>query len=270
MITKIDLMIHAIKSFPCFALAGLLPMFLFCCKGGDSSSEEKGSVSSSIPEHIRQHAYNTELSKTEGVSIIRRPEQANGWSINTDGYGGRKASVSSSQLGEIIYKLTEFEGLIYIDAELPEEAYDVEINAPEGKTFAELAKTAFETTFGLIYNEIIESTDVWILERDEAKPLAMEPVESDSSNWGTAQTPGGFGYEFRAGSAENLADILGKYLEGGIVLDETNLEGHYKFLLSMDHWKPETAVPGVEKLGLKVIRAKRDLPVLRVDYKNQP
>lgn len=245
-------------------------MFLFCCKSGDSNTEEKGTGSSSIPEHIQQLAYDTELSKTEGVSIIRRQGEANGWSISTDGAGGRTAEISKSQLEETIYKLTEFDGLIFIDAELPEEAYDIEINAPEGKTFAELARAAFETTFGLSYTESVESTDVWILERDPAKPLGLEPVESDRSMGGTARTPDGFGYIYQAAPTEELTEILEEYLEGGIVFDETGLEGHYKFVLSMDHWKPETAIPGVEKLGLKVTRTKRDLPVLRVDYKKQP
>lgn len=246
-------------------------MFLLCCKSGETNTEGKDIGSSSIPEHIQQLAYDTELSKTEGVSIIRkRPDAAKGRSITSSGFQGSTASASNSHLKDIIYNWTEFDGLIYMDAELPDDVYDIEINAPEGKNFAEVARAAFETTFGLSYTESVESTDVWILERDEAKQLVMEPVESDSSNWGTAQTPGGFGYEFRVGSTEDLADVLGKYFEGGIVFDETGLEGHYKFVLSMDHWKPETAIPAVEKLGLKVTRAKRDLPVLRVDHRKQP
>ncbi len=263
-------MIHSISSIPNLAFACFLPMFLFCCNGGDSNSDDKGTVSSAVPEHIQQLSYDTELSKTEGVSIIRKPGQTNGWSISSDGNGGRTATASNSQLEKIIYKLTEFEGLIFIDAELPEDTYDIEINAPEGKTFAEMARLAFETTFGLSYIESVESTDVWILERDQAKPLSMESVESQHSMGGTAQTPEGFGYIYQAASTEKLTDVLGEYLEGGIVFDETGLEGYYKFVLSMDHWKPETAIPAIEKLGLKVTRAKRDLSVLHIDYKKQP
>lgn len=269
-ITKVSLMIHSIRIIAKSALVGLLPLFLFCCNGGDSNSEQMGTGSSSIPEHIEKLPYDTELSKAEGVSIYRRHDTANGWSISTDGNQGRTATVSNSRLDEVIYKLAEFEGLIYIDAELPENAFDIKINAPEGKTFAEMARLAFEQTFGLSYTESSEPTEVWILEQDPAKPLGMESVDSQHSAGGTAQTPGGFGYVYQAATIEKLTDILGEYLEGGIVFDETGLEGHYKFVLSMDHWKPETAIPAVEKLGLKVTRTKRDLAVLRVDYRKQP
>lgn len=266
LISKMPSMIHSIRIIPNLALVGFLPIFLFCCNGGDSNSEQKAAGSSSIPENIQKLSYDTELSKTEGVSIIRRPDQANGWSISTDGNGGRTANASNSRLEEVIYKLAEFEGLICIDAELPEDAFDIKINAPEGGTFAEMARLAFEKTFGLNYLKSVEPTDVWILERDPAKTLSMKSVESHHSMGGTAQTPGGFGYIYQAASTEKLTDILAEYLEGGIVIDETGLEGYYEFVLSMNHWKPETAIPAVEKLGLKVVRAKRDLPVLRIDY----
>lgn len=242
-------------------------MGVLCCNGRNSGSEEKGDASSPIPEHVQRLPCDTELSSTEGVSIVQsQPDQTKGRSIVSDGHGGRTASASNAELEDIIYRWTDFEGWIYVDAAVPEYAYKIEINAPEGKTFAELARLAFETTFGLSYREGVESTNVWILEREPTSRLAMEPVESHFSNWGTEKTPGGFGYEFRAGSAEDLADVLGKYLDGGIVLDETGLEGYFKFVLSMDHWKPETAIPAVEELGLKVRQAKRDLPVLRIDY----
>lgn len=260
-------MVPLIRTASKLTLAGFLPMCALSCDSGNSSAGVIKAPSSPIPEHIQRLPCDTELSTTEGVSIVQsQPDHTRGRSILSDGYGGRTASASNAGLENIIYRWTEFEGWIYVDAELPEFVYNIEIDAPEGKTSAELARLAFETTFGLDYRESVETTNVWILERDATRLLAMEPVKSHSSNWGTAKTPGGFGYEFRAGSARDLADILGNYLDGGIVLDETGLESYYKFVLSMDHWKPETTIPAVEKLGLKVRQAKRDLPVLRIDY----
>jgi hypothetical protein len=37
----------------------------------------------------------------------------------------------------------------------------------------------------------------------------------------------------------------------------------------MDHWEPATAAPAVEERGLKVIRMKKDLPILRISYAEQ-
>jgi len=68
---------------------------------------------------------------------------------------------------------------------------------------------------------------------------------------------------------EDLADILSKYLDGGLVFDETGLEGFFPFELAMDHWKPETATPALKPLGLKVRQVGRDFPTLRVAYEEE-
>ena len=62
----------------------------------------------------------------------------------------------------------------------------------------------------------------------------------------------------------NLAGVLEEYTETS-VFNETGLEGGYDFDLVMDHWKPKTAFAAVEKLGLKLVKAKRKMDVLRIE-----
>jgi hypothetical protein len=169
----------------------------------------KDSESAALPDHILQLPYDIELSTTEGVSIIQsRSGTASDYNFSSDGFGGRSASATNSGLEAIVNQWTEFEGWIFVEAEFPDRTYNVKIEAPEGQTFANLYRQAFESTFGLKYTETVESTDVWVLSKDDSTKITLKPAESHSSNWGTDQTPGGFGYEFRSGSMEDLTDIL--------------------------------------------------------------
>lgn len=235
--------------------------FLGC---NDHILEKNPPDSSSIPEEVMDLPFGEQLSKTEGVSIIQcRPKSGSLQSISRDDHS---ASATSAYLEDLIYSWTDFEGWVFIEANFPNRTYDVEIKTQEEATVANLARHAFESTFGLRYSEAIEPIDVWVLSVDEKSQKKLPLSDSQSTNWGTKQTSGGFGYDFRAGSMDDLTGVLGKYLEGGIVIDETGLKGFYKFTLAMDHWNPETAAPAVKALGLKVTRAKRELPTLRINY----
>jgi uncharacterized protein (TIGR03435 family) len=240
-------------------------ILLACLSSG--CREKKSAESADIPEKVRNLPFNTELSDVPGVSIIQREAEA--FESYSMSQGLDTAEAKGVHLNQLLLEWVEFSGWIFVDAEIPDRRYDVSVEAPEGTTNLEQLRKAFESVFGLEFVEKSEPMEVWVLERAEESPRGLEPV-GGQHNWGTAQTPGGFGYEFRPGSMEDLVGILGKYLEGGVVLDETGLEGSYKFVLSMDHWDPSTAAPAVEKLGLRVVKAEREMTVMRIDYTESP
>lgn len=240
---------------------------LFTACNRDDSKEE-----AQLPEWIEALPYNIELSKVPGVSIVQvEPSPGEGRMISTDSFEWKSAKAEYAFLGSAIISWCDFEGVISIDADLPENRrYNISIDAPEGATIFPLAQTAFESVFQLEYKEAIETHQVWVLQKTADARKMLVPVDSENSNWGTAQTSGGFGYDFRAGSMKDLAEILSKYLEGGLVFDETGLDGFYRFELAMNHWEPETALPALEPLGLRAVLIDRDLPTLRIDYAEPP
>ena len=62
---------------------------------------------------------------------------------------------------------------------------------------------------------------------------------------------------------KKYTDVVTHYVDVP-VLDETGLEGYYGFTVSMDHWKPGTVYPAFEKLGLKLVKTKRPVHVIRI------
>lgn len=245
-----------------FCLIGFL---IPSCRNDVSSEEVQ------FPEHIEAIPYDTELSNDPEISVkqvVHKPTEI--WGVSSDGPDVKTAKGEQALLGDMILSWIDFSGIIVIDADLPQDRrYDVKVEAKGERTISEIVQSSFETIFSLRFQEQIESHQIWIIEKSSSNPANLEPVESDFSSWGTAQTSGGFGYEFRAGSMEDLADILSKYLDGGLVFDETGLEGFFRFELAMDHWKPETAIPALKPLGLKVRQVGRDFPTLRVAYEEE-
>ena len=223
-----------------------------------------------VPERILDLPFNAELSEVEGVSIIQvELDPTVGHTITWDTGEWRTASAKNASMTDLLYDWVEFDGWVVVDADFPSDRrYHVEVEAPEGRTNLELIREAFSEVFGLVYRERSELHDVWILKNPGNElPMGLSEVESQNSGWGTASTPGGFGYDFRAGTMDDLTQVLQKYLEGGIVMNESGLNGHYRFVLSMDHWRPETAMPAVEALGLRVVPVERELPFLRIEHK---
>ena len=231
------------------------------CQKADTEPGAGGSSASSQKEP-RKFQDNVELSTVKGVSIVQLPEgtleRPVGYTPDLTIGTARSGSVSAA-----IYAWCDFAGWIIIDANLPDAVYEMTVRAQEGGLIWPLAKKALEDVFELRFVEGKEMLDVVVLQKAEDSPHGLVAVEAKGSSWGTAQTPGGFGYEVRAGNMEDLTKIVSEYVEES-VLDETGLSGYYKFTLVMDHWKPKTVFPAVEKLGLKLVKTKRELPVMRV------
>ena len=253
----------------------LRPLFLLLCVSAFliGCKQDQNELASSPNEDPSSSTDSTpltqELSRIPGVSIVRvNYDRYASQSISANNERWRSASAKNAPLDKLIRKWSDFEGIISIDADIPTKwVYNVEIEATEGQTVASKVQHAFEETFGLSYREGVEKHTVWVLELKETKKPKIKEVDGNGgSSWGTADISGGLGYDFRAGSMDDLAEVLGKYLEGGIVINETGLEGSYNFQLAMNHWEPETAIPAVEALGMIIRKEARNFPTLRVDF----
>lgn len=225
-----------------------LALSIFGCQKETGASSQK--QNRNLPDNV-------ELSKVKGVSIIQCPARQYFREMVLD------VKAENAPLSEVIRLWCEFDGWLFIDAKLPDARYNIIVEAKDRQTAWPITKQAFEKVFGLRFVEGKETLDVWVLQKAEDSPRGLSKVEAKFSNWGTEQTSRGFGYEIRAGDMEDLAEIASKYVDEP-VLDETGLTGFYKFTLAMDHWKPQTLFPAVERLGLKLQKTKRELPVMRV------
>ncbi len=244
----------------------LLAFCLTGCGKGTSGGQSSGS-SRKLPDNV-------ELSKTEGVSIVQLPQGTQYVDPNIgatsylsgDGIAG-PATARNELLSDIIWNWaafgTGFKGWFSIDAELPDARYHVTISLKEGQTVGSLLREAFEPVFGLRFAEANEMLDVHLLVKTRDVPEGLTKVQSETAHGGTTQTPGGFGYMFKAETMTHLASLMEKYVDGP-VLDETGLDGFYAFTLSMDHWKPQTVHPALEALGLRLQPARREVHTLRV------
>lgn len=203
-----------------------------------------------------------ELSKIKGVSIVQCASPDGHWTIGEDS-ASKTAETVAAPLEEVIRRWCPVEGRLVIDAKLPAGLYNIRIEAEPGQSFWSLAEQAFREVFGLRFVQCTEEIDVLVLKQQANIPPELARVDAESSDWGTASTDCGFGYDVRAGTMKDLVDIVSKYFDGP-VLDETGLTGFYKFTLAMDHWEPQTVFPAVEQLGLKLHKAKRQLSVMHV------
>ena len=155
--------------------------------------------------------------------------------------------------------------MYYNDAPLPEGAYDITVKtAGTGRTAWELLSSAYERAFNVRIRSVRQAEDVHLLKVAQGAQPSLKRSDTGATSWGTAQTAGGFGYKFRSGSMDDLAGVLEKYTNT-LVINETALQGHYTFELAMDHWKPKTVFAAVRKLGLDLVKAKRDLDVLKIE-----
>lgn len=243
-------------------------LVVFLLSGCKNPHLKEPAKATALPEWIEALPYNTELSKTPGVSVIQvKTDPIEPRMISSDSAGWKSAQAEHAFLANVIMAWCDFEGIVTIDAELPEDRrYDISIDAPEGTNILELARTAFEAIFRLEYNEAVETHQVWVLQKTPEADERLEPAISENSSWATAQTSGGFGYKVESATMDDLVGILGKYLGDGLVFDETGIEGAYQFELAMDHWEPESALQALELLGLRAVRADREFPTLRIDY----
>jgi uncharacterized protein (TIGR03435 family) len=102
--------------------------------------------------------------------------------------------------------------------------------------------------------------DLYVLRQRPDAPLLMTRSQN--------QRPGqsidlAQGWSFQGGSGESLAWRLERIL-GRPVVDETDLTDYYDFLLPMQHDEPESAIGGVEALGLELVEDRRDLRVVLI------
>jgi hypothetical protein len=207
-----------------------------------------------------------ELSTVPGVSIRRTRATESGSSailfVDQENMAFR---TKDALLVDIIASVVPFECLVLDDA-VPEGGYDITVELrPDDNSVWPLLKEALEKSFALRIRKVDEVVDVHVLRRGKDAELVLTPADPEESpSWGTHDTPAGFGYSFRNSTMEDLAEVLQKYAETPVV-NETGLDGAYDFQLAMDHWKPKTAWTGVEKLGLELVEAKREITVLRIE-----
>jgi uncharacterized protein (TIGR03435 family) len=179
--------------------------------------------------------------------------------------GSRELTAENAALFDAICFFADFGGPIYDNAPLPAGRYDISVEAGQNQDRWKLLKEACERAFAVRVRQINRPEDVHILARDEGHALALAtPAPGAHRGWGTENTPGGFGYRFRNSSMDDLARVIEKYVDTP-VFDETGIEGGYDFELAMDHWKPETVFKAVEQLGLKLVKATRNLDVLVIE-----
>ena len=245
----------------------ILAISTFGCGKNDrqSPASDGGDADSAKPPPARTLPDDVELSKVAGVSIVQCPPgdyQGRGYSLDS-----RSSSIvaQTAPLPNVLHAWCPFDGWIMIEAEFPDALYNIKVEAEEGASSWPLAKQAFEQVFGLRFVESMELTDVYVIRKIEGAPRGLTESTAESSGWGTKTTSGGFGYEVRGGYMQTLVNIVSDYVDKP-VLDETGLTGFYKFVLAMDHWKPETVFSGVEKLGLKLEKTKRKLHIMRILY----
>lgn len=218
-----------------------------------------GPVAPSIPEGV-------ELSRTLGISIVRTHRVLGG----LIGFRGG-ATPSSFQflangapLKEILEVLIRFDGPYFYDTGFPDGFYNVVIDFPEGRDDWVFARETFSSVFGLEFVERNEITDILELRTRPGGPKNMSKASDDDNYFiGTHDTPDGFGYEARAIPMAKLAETVQRYVDQP-VFDATGIEGYFTFTLSMNHWEPDTVHRGLEKLGLELVRAKRDIRVMRI------
>ena len=235
----------------------------FACRKTAKESERRDQPSASSQDANRKFPDNVELSKIKGVSIVQCPARDYpGHTVYGDG-SASEGRAETAPLSEVIYAWCDFNGWLLIEAELPDARYNISIEAEQGQPIWPLAKKALEDVFGLHFVEGKEMLDVFVLRKTQDPPRGLARVEATSANWGTKQTAGGFGYEIRAGTMQDLTGIISRYVDEPVV-DETGLTGFYRFTLAMDHWQPRTVFSALEALGLKLEKAGRELPVMRV------
>ena len=207
-----------------------------------------------------------ELSKIEGVSI-RRVSTADGYICMLDVFqnedGTVRGEAKASTVADLIERWHPEPSWIVVEPDVTSDRFNVRVEAPDADALWPRTKRAMEQTLGIRITDEKKPTKVFVIQKAQEVPEGLVKVEARSSNWGTARTPGGFGYKMRAATMQDLAKIAVEYVNVP-VLDETGLEGFYSFTLSMDDWKPETLFPGVQKLGLRLLRTKRELAIVHV------
>jgi len=146
------------------------------------------------------------------------------------------AEAQGADLGEVIHAWCDFDGWLVFDNDPPDGAFNIRVEAGRDAAWGKL-QPVLEKVLHIRFIGGTEPTEVLLIERDPAKPLAMTRTESHSSSWGTGQTAGGFGYKLKAADSEDLVKIVSKYVEPP-VLDESGLEGVYQSVRGLDHRTP--------------------------------
>jgi uncharacterized protein (TIGR03435 family) len=149
--------------------------------------------------------------------------------------------------------------------------YDLSLSIP-GATpanFRSWARDVVAAAFHLKVNRETRETEVWILAKNEVKPVTLlEPaLNADSTafyGWRPALPPS-------AGGLLNLAystvSYIAEFIESAVkkpVLDETGITGKYDFHMSYDKADPEGSIEAMRKAGFKVEPARRTIEFLVV------
>ena len=219
-------------------------------------------------------AIGVELSSVKGVSIIRRAETESAQE-SWVGFEPSQSNVSrvtakNKSLFDILVEVYNGEGLTFHDdTPLPDGIYDVTIECKDSANGPwPMLKDAYEKAFSVRFRGVKELTEVYVLIRDKEKKLTLAPTKETRQSWGMAKTPDGYGYNFKVASIDNLVEVLQKYTDAA-VFNGTGINGNYSFYLTMDHWKPESVFPGVEKLGLKLVKEKRMMEGMHIEAKGK-
>lgn len=205
-----------------------------------------------------------ELSAVPGVSIRRRivPTAVTVCGLTPDG----ALEAKNVPLIDALLAACPEPIRMYHDATLPEGTFDIEVEAddegPQG-TWQKL-RQACERAFGIRIVRTRKVFDVHVLRRAQGRPLQLRQSPPNAT-WRSASA--GEGYEFEAFTMDDLADHLERELDTPVI-NESGVKGKYSFLLKTNPLQAESALHGLQALGLEALKARRELDVIVIEKSN--
>lgn len=232
-----------------------------------------------------------ELSKTQGISIKRAYRQWGGQSVDEHGTFHQH----TQRIPDVLQNMHRFERVVSTVDLSAQYDFAIPPAQPEGTSAAgpaplkaeqalRLQMRAFDETFGLSVKIEVRKMPVYVLVRREDVPLALDICESPghprchtSPVFICCRNPievivDAFRpYQpavasFQSFSLSDLADWLERRYEV-VVVNETELEGHYDFSLVQDVRNRITFRDSLRKLGLDLQETRRPVRAIYIDKK---
>ena len=150
-------------------------------------------------------------------------------------------------------------GRLLIDAELPNQKYDVVINTAGRQDLLEpMMQQAVSATLGIEAIWENRMVDAYVLRK--SAEMKLKPLPSVQGSYSRASRGG----LVETSSVESLADMVASML-GRPVLDETGLDGSYRIKLQFDSEDHSSIAHAIKStLGLKLVQARRQVRMVIV------
>ena len=189
--------------------------------------------------------------------VLIRPSTSDLSGVSSSHIYGTIKIISFLPEGILPLAFNAFPGRIMIEAELPNQKYDVVINtAGRQDLVAPMMRQAVSAALGIQAVWETRMVDAYVLRRSagtKLEPLSV-PASYSSSSRG----------EFETSSVKELARLVALRL-GRPVLDETKLYGAYRIKLQFDPEDNTSIAPAMKNtLGLELVQARRQVRMLIV------